>query len=89
MKISDALLPEFDQEAATTRKVISRVADDKLGFKPHEKSWDMASLASHIASLPSWTVETVTADCKLYPARKSSSRNGTGSSRHIPASGLK
>lgn len=66
MKISDALLPEFDQEAATTRKVLSRVADDKLGFKPHEKSWDMASLASHIASLPSWTVETLTKDSLDY-----------------------
>ena len=66
MKISDALLPEFDQEAATTRKVLSRVADDKLGFKPHEKSWDMASLASHIANMQSWAVETLTKDSLDY-----------------------
>jgi uncharacterized damage-inducible protein DinB len=66
MKISDALLPEFDQEAATTRKVLARVADDKLGFKPHEKSWDMAALASHIANLPSWAVDTLTKDSLDY-----------------------
>ena len=66
MKISDALLPEFDQEAATTRKVLSRVADDKLGFKPHEKSWDMGTLASHIAALPLWAVETLTRDSLDY-----------------------
>jgi uncharacterized damage-inducible protein DinB len=66
MKISDALLPEFDQEAATTRKVLARVSDDKLGFKPHEKSWDMASLASHVANLQSWAVETLTKDSLDY-----------------------
>ena len=34
MKITDALLPEFDQEMANTRKTLERVPDDKLGWKP-------------------------------------------------------
>jgi uncharacterized damage-inducible protein DinB len=82
MKISDAVLPEFDHETATTREVLSRVANDKLGFKPHEKSWDMASLASHIANLPSWAVDTLTKDsfdyappgAEPYKSHKSSSQ---------------
>lgn len=58
MKMSDALLPEFDQEMATTRKVLERVPDDRLGWKPHEKSMSLGRLASHVAELPVW-VETI------------------------------
>lgn len=54
MSISAALLPEFDQEMATTRKTLERIPDDKLGWKPHEKSMSLGRLASHIAELPSW-----------------------------------
>ena len=38
MAIVDALLHEFDQEMATTRKVLDRVPDDTLAWKPHPKS---------------------------------------------------
>lgn len=58
MKMSDALLPEFDQEMATTRKVLERVPDDRLGWKPHEKSMSLGRLASHVAELPVW-VDTI------------------------------
>lgn len=59
MSIGASLLPELDHEMGTTRKVLSRVPDDKLGFKPHAKSWDMGSLATHVARIPSWGVETM------------------------------
>jgi len=54
MSIGAALLPEFDHEMATTRKTLERVPDDKLGWKPHEKSMTLGRLASHIAEMPSW-----------------------------------
>ena len=38
MAIKDALLPEFDHEMATTRRVLERVPDMEFGWKPHEKS---------------------------------------------------
>jgi uncharacterized damage-inducible protein DinB len=53
MPLSAALLPEFDQEMATTRRVLDRVPEDRFGWKPHEKSFSMGILASHVASLPS------------------------------------
>ena len=56
MSISAALLPEFDHEMATTRRTLERVPDDKLGWKPHEKSMSLGRLASHIAEMPSWGV---------------------------------
>jgi uncharacterized damage-inducible protein DinB len=56
MSISAALLPEFDNEMATTRRTLERVPDEKLGWKPHEKSMSLGRLASHIAEMPSWGV---------------------------------
>lgn len=62
MTISQSLLPEFDQEMANTRKTLERVPDDKFGWKPHEKSWAMGGLTTHLANLPSWAVLTINAD---------------------------
>jgi uncharacterized damage-inducible protein DinB len=62
MTISDALLPEFDQEMAGTRKVLSRCPQDKFDFTPHQKSWKMAALATHIVNMVAWTVDTIAAD---------------------------
>jgi len=52
--ISGALLPEYDQEMAITRKHLERVPDEKLGWGPHEKSMTMGHLASHLAESVSW-----------------------------------
>jgi uncharacterized damage-inducible protein DinB len=62
MGLSDALLPEFDQEMKNTRRTLERVPEDKFGWKPHEKSWPMGGLATHIANLPSWTNWTIGKD---------------------------
>jgi uncharacterized damage-inducible protein DinB len=62
MAISESLLPEFDQEMANTRKTLERVPEDKFAWKPHEKSWAMGGLATHLANLPSWAVLTLSQD---------------------------
>src|SRR5262249_33327349 len=62
MKLNQAFLAEVDQEMATTRKALERVPDGKFGWKPHEKSMPMGRLASHVATLPSWAVETLRRD---------------------------
>lgn len=54
MSIKDAILPEFDHEMATTRKLLDRIPDAELGWKPHHKSFSMGELASHIAQIPGW-----------------------------------
>src|SRR5260370_7305529 len=66
MKITDALLPEFDQEMASTRKCLARIPDDKFSFKPHPKSFDMGSLAMHIATMLGWGVTTLNSDSFDY-----------------------
>jgi uncharacterized damage-inducible protein DinB len=50
MMISEALLPEFDQEMINTRKTLERVPD-KPDFFPHPKSMPLGKLAPHVAQL--------------------------------------
>jgi uncharacterized damage-inducible protein DinB len=52
MRLVDSLLMELDQEAQTTKRVLERVPDDKLAWKPHPKSYSLGQLALHIASVP-------------------------------------
>jgi uncharacterized damage-inducible protein DinB len=62
MSLKDALLPEFDHEMATTRRVLERVPTDKLSWQPHAKSMTLGRLATHIAELPHWTGVTLSTD---------------------------
>jgi uncharacterized damage-inducible protein DinB len=52
MSLSQALIREFEHEAATTRRVLERVPADKLTWKPHQKSMSVGELALHIAVEP-------------------------------------
>ena len=54
MRMIDPLIMEFDREAATTRKVLSRVPGDRFAWKPHEKSYSLGLLAQHLATIPHW-----------------------------------
>jgi uncharacterized damage-inducible protein DinB len=60
--ISQALLPEFDNEMANTRKSLERVPDDKLSFKPHAKSMTLGGLATHLSTINGWAEAIVGAD---------------------------
>ncbi|MEJ2111381.1 MAG: hypothetical protein P8Z37_16010, partial [Acidobacteriota bacterium] len=62
MAIKDALLPEFDQEMATTRRVIERLREDKFDWAPHEKSMKATRLASHIAEMTTWGTIAINQD---------------------------
>jgi uncharacterized damage-inducible protein DinB len=54
MALKDALLAEYDHEMAATRKVLERIPDDKLTWKPHDKSRSLGALGQHVANLPNW-----------------------------------
>lgn len=54
MALVDALLPEFDHEVATTRKLLERVPDNHAEWQPHPKASTLGKLASHVAMLPRW-----------------------------------
>lgn len=62
MSVIDLLLKELQQEAETTRKMLSRIPDDKYSWQPHEKSMTIKQLATHIAELPSWITMALTTE---------------------------
>ncbi len=59
MSIAQSLLPEFDQEMATTRRILERVPEDKLDYRPDPKSMTLGRLAGHVAEMPGWGSVTV------------------------------
>jgi uncharacterized damage-inducible protein DinB len=54
MALKDALLPEFDHEMGTTRRLLERVPQSDFAWKPHEKSYTLGELAGHVAFIPHW-----------------------------------
>lgn len=54
MAIKDALLPEWDHEMGTTRRLLERVPASDFSWKPHARSMSLGQLAGHIANLPRW-----------------------------------
>jgi uncharacterized damage-inducible protein DinB len=59
MSTRDSLLPEFEQEMATTRRLLERVPSDKATWKPHPKSFALGHLAQLVAWIPGWVANTV------------------------------
>jgi len=57
MTIANTLLQELEQEAQTTRRVLERVPDGKMSWRPHEKSMSLGQLAMHIAQTPGGVAE--------------------------------
>ena len=52
-------LAEFDQEMASTRRLLERVPSDKGTWKPHEKSFSLAHLAQLVSWMPGWITRTL------------------------------
>jgi uncharacterized damage-inducible protein DinB len=62
MSFAAHLAAQIDAEHDASRRVIERVTDDMLAWKPHEKSWSALDLATHIANLVSWGAMILTTD---------------------------
>src|SRR5689334_4048936 len=52
-------LKEFDQEMASTRRLLERVPGEKGTWKPHEKSFSLAHLAQLVSWMPGWIARTL------------------------------
>jgi uncharacterized damage-inducible protein DinB len=59
MTISATLLPEFDQEMATTRRLLERVPSDRGTWKPQPKSFSLGHLAQLVSWMPGWIANTL------------------------------
>jgi uncharacterized damage-inducible protein DinB len=62
MSLNQTLLPEFQQEATSTRNILALVPYDNPDWKPHEKSMKLSALAAHVAEIPTWVGMIVNMD---------------------------
>jgi uncharacterized damage-inducible protein DinB len=62
MTMINVFLKELEAESKTTKKMLSIVPNDKYDWKPHPKSMNIRSLATHIAELPTWIKLALTTD---------------------------
>src|SRR5919107_662020 len=67
MKIIDGLLAELEQEADTTRRVLERIPQEHLSWKPHPKSMSLGQLALHVATVPGNVAELAAMDTIPVP----------------------
>ena len=56
MGIREALLAEFDHEVAATRRLLACLPEDRLAWRPHERSRSLGALAAHMARIPGWAL---------------------------------
>ena len=68
MKIIDGLLAELEQEAQTTRRVLERIPQAHLSWKPHPKSMSLGQLALHVATVPGLVAELAAVDTVPEPS---------------------
>ncbi len=61
-RILDSFLAELEQESNTTRRVLERVPEEKLGWKPHEKSMSLGELGLHVATIPGGLAQAMVND---------------------------
>ncbi len=62
MKISELLIPELKHETQLVEKFLKRVPQDKLDWKPHEKSMSMGKLCAHLVEIYDWIPGTMNVD---------------------------
>jgi len=77
MSATAAMLQEFEQEAATTRRVLERVPSDKLAWKPHAKSMSLGTLAMHIATGPGFLTDWATQESTTFTGGSESDAKST------------
>ena len=68
MSIANMLLAELEQEAQTTRRVLERIPQAHLTWKPHPKSMSLGQLALHVATVPGMVAELGMQDTPQAPA---------------------
>ena len=67
MRLIDGLLAELEQEAATTQRVLERIPQAHLSWRPHPKSMSLGQLALHVATVPGSVAELAARDVVPEP----------------------
>jgi len=65
--LHEVVVKEFATEVDRTAKVLSILPADQFGWRPHPKSWTVRDLASHLATIPQWSLSILTMDVFTLP----------------------
>lgn len=84
MGIKEVMLPEFDHEMGTTRKLLERVPWNDASWKPHPKSMSLGELAGHLVEMPGW-VGTIMQESSFDVATGGDGRATYGSTKELLA----
>src|ERR671910_3423911 len=85
MSLIDGMLLELEQEAQTTRRVLERVPDHQLAWRPHEKARTLGQLALHVATVPGGVAELVASPSPAQAPRFAEDPSPRSASELIPA----
>jgi uncharacterized damage-inducible protein DinB len=81
----DGMLQELEQEAQTTRRVLERVPDDRLTWRPHPKARTLGELAMHVATTPGGVARLASTSPAQAPRFEDLERKPARASELIPA----
>lgn len=62
MALAETILAEFDNEMALTRRVLERAPESSYPWRPHDKSWTLGELCTHLCNIPHWGVAILNHD---------------------------
>lgn len=62
MNTAQRLIAEIQQESEKNKKMLERIPEPKLSWRPHEKSMTIGRLGMHIAELPNWICRCLTTE---------------------------
>ncbi|WP_068598872.1 DinB family protein [Vaginella massiliensis] len=60
MELTPLNMIEIDREITNTKRLLEKIEDQHLTYKPHPKSMTLGELANHIVELHGWVVEGIT-----------------------------
>jgi uncharacterized damage-inducible protein DinB len=85
MALIDGMLRELEDEAVTTRRVLERVPDDRLEWRPHPKARTLGELALHVAIVPGGVAQLVASPSPGRAPRGGQDPSPASSSELVPA----
>jgi uncharacterized damage-inducible protein DinB len=85
MALIDGMLRELEDEAVTTRRVLERVPDDRLGWRPHPKARTLGELALHVAIVPGGVAQLVASPSPARAPQSGQDPSPASSSELMPA----
>ena len=85
MALIDGMVQELEDEARATRRVLERVPDKRLGWRPHEKARTLGQLALHIAMVPGGVAQLVASPSPARAPQFGPDPSPASSSELVPA----